>query len=72
MRHASPARRALLAAGDVLAAVVAFAAVVWLRRVVALPGTEGVLPAEKVPLDPWPWLVVVGLAALLAHSLAAT
>jgi exopolysaccharide biosynthesis polyprenyl glycosylphosphotransferase len=72
VRHASPARRALLAAGDLLAAVAAFAAVVWLRRVVPLPGTEGVLPAGKVPLDPWPWLVVVGLAALLAHTLAAT
>lgn len=72
MRHGSAGRRALLAAGDVLAAVAAFAAVVWLRRLVPLPGTDGMLPAGKVPLEPWPWLLVVALAALLAHALAAT
>jgi lipopolysaccharide/colanic/teichoic acid biosynthesis glycosyltransferase len=72
VRHGSAGRRALLAAGDVLAAVAAFAAVVWLRRLVPLPGTDGMLPAGKVPLEPWPWLLVVAIAALLAHALAAT
>ena len=72
MRHGSGRRRALLAAGDALAAVAAFAGVVWLRRLVPLPGTDGVLPPGTVPLDPWPWLAVVALAALLAHSLAGT
>jgi lipopolysaccharide/colanic/teichoic acid biosynthesis glycosyltransferase len=72
VRHGSAARRALLGAGDVLAAIGAFAAVVWLRRLVPLPGTDGLLPAGKVPLEPWPWLLVVALAALLAHALAAT
>jgi lipopolysaccharide/colanic/teichoic acid biosynthesis glycosyltransferase len=72
VRHGSPARRALLACGDLLAAVAAFAAVVWLRRLVPIPGTDGILPAGKVPLEPWPWLAVVGLAALVAHALAGT
>ncbi|MBK6407592.1 MAG: hypothetical protein IPF66_22790, partial [Holophagales bacterium] len=52
MRHGSASRRALLATGDALCAVVAFTAVVWLRRLVPLPGTESVLPAGKVPLEP--------------------
>ena len=72
MTHGSPARRALLAAGDALVAVAAFSAVVWLRRLVPLPATEGILPASKVPLDPWPWLAVVAAVSLLAHTLAAT
>lgn len=72
MRHGSRARRLLLAAGDALVAVAAFAGVVWLRRVVPLPGTEGVLPASKVPLDPWPWLAIVAAVSLVAHALAAT
>jgi exopolysaccharide biosynthesis polyprenyl glycosylphosphotransferase len=72
VRHGTAGRRALLAAGDVLAAVAAFAAVVWLRRLVPLPGTDGMLPAGKVSLEPWPWLVVVAIAALLAHALVAT
>lgn len=72
MRHGSAGRRSLLAVGDALAAVGAIAAVVWLRRLVPLPGTEGMLPAEKVPLEPWPWLFVVALAAFLAHALVAT
>lgn len=72
MRHGSTGRRALLALGDALGAVAAFGAVVWLRRLVPLPGTESVLPVDKVPLDPWPWLVVVALAALLGHALAGT
>ena len=72
MRHGSDGRRALLATGDALAAIAAFAAVVWLRRLVPLPGTESVLPVGKVPLDPWPWLALVALAALLGHALAGT
>ena len=62
----------LLATGDALAAIAAFAAVVWLRRLVPLPGTESVLPVAKVPLEPWPWLAVVALAALLGHALSGT
>lgn len=72
MRHGSVARRAVLAAGDALAGVAAFAAVVWLRRLVPLPGTDGILPAGKVPLEPWPWLAVVALSAVAAHALAGT
>ena len=72
MRHGSSGRRSLLAAGDALGAVAAFALVVWLRRLVPLPGTESVLPAGKVPLEPWPWLALVALAALLGHALAGT
>lgn len=53
MRHGSDGRRALLATGDPRA-IAAFAAVVWLRRLVPLPWTESILPAGKVPLDPWP------------------
>jgi exopolysaccharide biosynthesis polyprenyl glycosylphosphotransferase len=72
VRHGSDGRRALLAAGDALAAVAAFAAVVWLRRLVPLPGTELLLPAGKVPLEPWPWLTLVAVAALVGHALAGT
>lgn len=72
MRHGSRGRRALLGAGDALTAIAAFACVVWLRRLVPLPGTGGILPPEKVPLEPWPWLAVVALAALAAHALAGT
>lgn len=72
MRHGSTGRRALLATGDALGAVAAFGAVVWLRRLVQLPGTESVLPADRVPLEPWPWLVIVACAALLGHALAGT
>ena len=72
MRHGSAGRRALLAAGDALSAVAAFTAVVWLRRLVPMPGTEGAHPAEKQTLEPWPWLAVVALAAFLAHALAGT
>ncbi len=72
MRHGTDGRRTLLATGDALAAIAAFAAVVWLRRLVPLPGTESVLPIEKVPLAPWPWLAVVALAALLGHALSGT
>jgi lipopolysaccharide/colanic/teichoic acid biosynthesis glycosyltransferase len=72
VRHGSDGRRALLATGDALGAVAAFTAVVWLRRLVRLPGTESVLPADRVLLDPWPWLALVALAALLGHALAGT
>lgn len=72
MRHGSPGRRALLALGDALTAVAAYGAVVLLRRLVPIPLTEGILPAEKVPLGPWPWLTLVGASALVAHALAAT
>ena len=72
MRPGSRARRALLAAGDALVAVAALSAVVWLRRLVPIPGTEGILPAGKVPLDPWPWLAVAAAASFAAHSLAGT
>jgi lipopolysaccharide/colanic/teichoic acid biosynthesis glycosyltransferase len=72
VRHGTDGRRTLLATGDALAAIAAFAAVVWLRRLVPLPGTESVLPIEKVPLEPWPWLAVVALAALLGHALSGT
>lgn len=72
MRHGSASRSALLATGDALCAIAVFAAVVWLRRIVPLPLTESVLPAGKVPLEPWPWLAVVALAALLGHVLAGT
>ncbi len=72
MRHGSARRSALLATGDALCAIAAFVAVVWLRRIVPLPWTESVLPVEKVPLEPWPWLAVVAIAALLGHVLAGT
>ena len=72
MTPAGPTRRALLAAGDALAAVAALAAAVWIRRLVPMPGTESLLPVEKVPLDPWPWLALAVVSALLAHALAAT
>jgi lipopolysaccharide/colanic/teichoic acid biosynthesis glycosyltransferase len=72
MKHGSSGRRALLALGDALATVAAFASVVWLRRLVPLPFTDGVLEPWKVPLGPWPWLLVVVLSALLAHALAGT
>jgi lipopolysaccharide/colanic/teichoic acid biosynthesis glycosyltransferase len=52
--------------------VAAFASVVWLRRLVPLPFTDGILEPWKVPLGPWPWLLVVVLSALLAHALAGT
>ena len=72
MRHGTPGRRALLAAGDALAAVAAFVAVVWFRRLVPVPFTEGVLPEGKVSLDPWPWLAVVALSVLVAQAFAGT
>lgn len=72
MRHGSGGRRALLAAGDAFGAVASFVAVVWVRRLVKVPGTESVLPADRVPLDPWPWLALVALAALLGHALSGT
>jgi lipopolysaccharide/colanic/teichoic acid biosynthesis glycosyltransferase len=72
VRHGSARRSALLATGDALCAIAAFVAVVWLRRIVPLPWTESVLPVEKVPLEPWPWLAVVAIAALLGHVLAGT
>ena len=65
-------RNALLAAGDGAVAMALFAATVALRRAIRLPGAACLLPAENVPLDPFPWLVAVGLSAVVALSLAAT
>jgi exopolysaccharide biosynthesis polyprenyl glycosylphosphotransferase len=65
-------RTLLLAAGDGAVAIGLFAATVVVRREIRLPGAIGRLPAENVPLDPIPWLAAVGLAAIVALSLAVT
>jgi exopolysaccharide biosynthesis polyprenyl glycosylphosphotransferase len=55
-----------------LVAVGLFVATVVLRRQIRLPGAIGRIPAENVPLDPFPWLALVGLAAVVSLSLAVT
>lgn len=65
-------RRLLLMAGDALVAALAFAGVVWVRRHVPLPLTASLLPAEKLPLQPFPWLLAVAASTLVSTSLAGT
>ncbi len=65
-------RTALLVLGDGAVAAALFAATVVLRREIRLPGAIGRIPPENVPLDPFPWLAAVGLAAIIALSLAVT
>jgi exopolysaccharide biosynthesis polyprenyl glycosylphosphotransferase len=65
-------RALVLALGDALTACAAFALVVALRRHVPLPFTTELLPAQRVPLDPFPWLVAVAASALVALVLAGT
>jgi len=65
-------RKLVLMAGDALVACLAFAAVVWLRRRVPLPLTASLLPDEKLTLQVFPWLLSVGVSALLSTSLAGT
>ncbi len=67
-----PGRSFLLVLGDGIVAAVAFVAVVVLRREIPLPGVIGRLPPENVPLDPFPVLFVVAVAAVATLSLAAT
>ena len=65
-------RSFLMMAGDAAVAVGVFAAVVWTRRLVPLPGTKGRLPEYNLSLALFPWLVAVGAAALVALVLAGT
>jgi exopolysaccharide biosynthesis polyprenyl glycosylphosphotransferase len=65
-------RSFLMMAGDSAVAVAVFAAVVWTRRLVPLPGTKGRLPEYNLSLALFPWLVAVGVAALVALVLAGT
>ena len=58
--------------GDGVVAAGLFAATVVLRREIRFPGAIGRIPAENVPLDPFPWLVAVGLVAIISLSLAVT
>lgn len=53
-------------------ATASYVSTVWLRRLVALPWTDGRLPLDRVSLEPWPWLFVVAASALLAHELTGT
>lgn len=62
----------LLMAGDALVAAGSYAAIVWFRRVVPLPGTIGLLPVHNAPLDLFPWLLGVAVAAVAALHLAGT
>ncbi len=65
-------RTSLLVVGDGVVAAGLFAATVVLRREIRFPGAIGRIPAENVPLDPFPWLVAVGLVAIISLSLAVT
>ncbi len=65
-------RTSLLVMGDGVLAVGLFVATVVLRREIRLPGAIGRIPAENVPLDPFPWLAAVGLVAIISLSLAVT
>ncbi len=72
MRLRGRRRRAALVAGDLATWIGVYVAVVLLRRVAALPGTSGELPPDRAPLELWPWLLALGLAALAAlHLLGA-
>lgn len=64
-------RVTVIAVGDALLTIGAFAAIVSLRRVIQLPGTIGVLPAYNVPLT-FPWLAAVAASALVALFLVGT
>ncbi len=59
-------------AGDAAVSVLAFTAVVWLRRHVPLPLTASLLPEEKLSLGLFPWLTGVAASTLLATTLAGT
>lgn len=62
----------LLMAGDALVALGSYSAIVWIRRVVPLPWTVGLLPVYNAPLDPFPWLLGVAVAAVAGLHLAGT
>jgi lipopolysaccharide/colanic/teichoic acid biosynthesis glycosyltransferase len=62
----------MLVVGDALVSVGVFVGIVVFRRMIRLPGTIGRLPAYKVPLDVFPWLLIVALAALVSLYLVAT
>lgn len=59
-------RTIVLVLGDAVAGIATFVAAVWFRRVVPIPGTLGLLPQEKVSLEFFPWLLLVGLLTLFA------
>lgn len=59
-------RTIVLVLGDAVTGIATFVAAVWFRRVVPIPGTLGLLPQEKVSLDFFPWLLLVGLLALVS------
>ncbi len=61
----------IMAAGDAALAVAVFSGIVWLRRLVRVPGTAGLLPAFNVPLTV-PWLLVIAGVVLGTLYLADT
>jgi exopolysaccharide biosynthesis polyprenyl glycosylphosphotransferase len=65
-------RALLIGAGDVALGILVFVATVWIRRTLHLPGTRTLLPAEKAPIDFFPWLLIVGGTVLISLFLAGT
>lgn len=65
-------RLLVLMAGDAVVAAASYALIVGIRRQVPIPGTIGLLPAYNAPLEPFPWLLGVGLAAIVGLHLGGT
>jgi exopolysaccharide biosynthesis polyprenyl glycosylphosphotransferase len=63
-------RTLILLLGDALTGVATFFLAVWIRREIRIPGTLGLLPQEKVPVDLFPWLMLVGLVGLVSLYLS--
>ena len=65
-------RALLIAAGDALLGALVFVVTVLIRRTLHLPGTKDVLPAEKLSIDVFPWLLIVGATVVISLFLAST
>jgi exopolysaccharide biosynthesis polyprenyl glycosylphosphotransferase len=65
-------RALLIGAGDALVGAAVFVVTVLIRRTIHLPGTKDVLPAEKLPLDVFPWLLIIAATVLISLFLAGT
>lgn len=59
-------------AGDASVAILSFALIVWIRRLIRFPGTISRLPFTNVSLEFFPWLVGIAAAALISLYLVGT